>query len=127
MRISDWSSDVCSSDLKAELGWQITEDRSGEVEVDVILHDLTGNVVRRLDGGTVTVTPGVTKTGSTTWDGKDRTLLQLVPVGLYYYRVVATDEAGNLAHSGESKPGQLRAPLSEQRRVGKEWCRRGKA
>lgn len=92
----------------AQLGWEINENLSGTVKVGIIIQDLTGNVVRRLDGGTVNVTPGVTKVGSTTWDGKDQTLLQLVPVGLYYYRVVATDEAGNVAQSGESKPIQLR-------------------
>ena len=41
--------------------------------------------------------------GSVTWDGKSHTLLSLVPLGVYYYRVVVTDQAGNVSHGGESK------------------------
>ncbi|CAN5741953.1 hypothetical protein BH20ACT2_BH20ACT2_10730 [soil metagenome] len=93
------------------LGWQLTEDLSGSVSVGVVVYDLLGNVVRRLDGGTVTVTPGATTIGSTVWDGRDPTLTGLVPVGTYYYRVEAVDEAGNVAFSGESRPVLLRFAL----------------
>ncbi len=43
-----------------------TDDRSGALRVGVVVYDATGNPIRRLDGGTVTVTPGTTKTGSVT-------------------------------------------------------------
>lgn len=95
----------------AQLGWTVTENLSTTVRITVIIHDILGNVVRKLNGGTVNVVPGVPYNGSTKWDGKDHTVLQFVPLGLYYYRVVAYDEAGNVAHSGESKPVQLRAAV----------------
>ena len=95
----------------AKLQWKITENLAKTVHVYVIVHDLTGNVVRALDGGIVNVTPGVTKQGFTNWDGKDLTLLGLVPLGIYYYRVAVVDEAGNWSHSGESKPIQIKLKL----------------
>jgi hypothetical protein len=96
---------------QAQLGWSVTENLSTKVRISVIIHDFLGNVVRRLDGGTHNVVPGVQYNGATAWDGRDHTILQLVPLGLYYYRVVAYDEAGNVAHSGESRPIQLRAAV----------------
>ena len=87
-----------------DLRWRVTEDLSETVRIGVIIHDATGNVVRRLDGGIHDVTPGVEYLGETSWDGKNRTLSGLVPLGVYYYRVVAVDEAGNVAHSRESRP-----------------------
>ncbi|WP_436794815.1 OmpL47-type beta-barrel domain-containing protein [Actinospongicola halichondriae] len=93
---------------EAELRWRVTENLAGSVEITVIVHDLTGNVVRILDGGTHTVTPGTPLDGATLWDGENRTLTGLVPLGVYFYRVVAVDEAGNVAHSGESAPIQIK-------------------
>ena len=66
---------------------------------------------RQLDGPTVATQPNVPVTGFTNWDGTDETLTGLVPVGIYYYRIVATDDAGNTAQSGESRPIQIRAGL----------------
>jgi hypothetical protein len=43
-----------------------------------------------------------------TWDGKDASLLNILPLGIYYYRVGLVDEAGNAAYSGESKPITIR-------------------
>ena len=93
----------------AELRWTVTENLASEVDIVVVVHDLTGNVVRILDGGTHAVTPGAPLHGKTMWDGKNHTITGLVPVGVYFYRVVAVDEAGNVAHSGESAPIQIRA------------------
>jgi hypothetical protein len=53
----------------------------------------------------------VTKTGHVLWDGTDDSLLGVLPAGLYYYRVVATDDAGNVAMSGESLGLQLKVKL----------------
>ena len=78
------------------------------VHVGVVIFDATGNVVRRIDGGDVSVTKGVTKSGYVTWNGKDDSLLNLLPLGIYYYRVAVVDEAGNPTFSGESKPITLR-------------------
>ena len=64
--------------------------------------------MRELDHGPITLVPGQLYQGFTYWDGKDKTLLGLVPVGLYYYRVVVVDEAGNISQSGESKPLQVK-------------------
>ena len=91
-----------STQSTARLGYRIGDDLSRTVRVGVVIHDATGNVVRRIDGGSVTVTPGQQLNGYVTWDGKDATLTSLVPLGIYYYRVVVTDEAGNTSHSGES-------------------------
>ena len=49
--------------------------------------------------------------GYTMWDGKDLSLTGILPVGLYYYRVVVYDDAGNYAQSGESRPIQIKASL----------------
>lgn len=109
----------------AKLCWQVGDNLSGSlrpdgrgiVDVVVVIHDATGKVVRRLHHGPAEVSPGATTTGHTTWDGRrdelveDGTgsataddLLDLVEPGVYYYRVIAVDEAGIAAQSGESKP-----------------------
>jgi hypothetical protein len=59
----------------------------------------------------VDVTPGVKKTGHVLWDGKDDSLIGFLPAGVYYYRVVATDDAGNVAMSGESLGIQVKVKL----------------
>lgn len=95
-----------------DLRWKLSENLSGKadpdnspadkVKVQVVVYDAMGYPVRTLDAGTVTVAPGTTYSGTTTWDGKG-TNLALLPVGTYYYRVVATDAAGNQTESGESQ------------------------
>jgi hypothetical protein len=96
---------------QAKLGWQLSDDLSRKVHIRVLIHDPLGRVVRRIDDGLRDVTPGVTLNGQTLWDGKDDTLTGLVPLGIYYYRVVAIDEAGNVAQSGESKPIEIKVGL----------------
>ena len=95
----------------AQLNWTVSDNTSPHVHMTVIVYNATGAVVRQIDGGTVATTPGVTVTGATAWDGTDQTITNVVPVGLYYYRVVATDDAGNIAQSGESRPIQIKASL----------------
>ena len=46
--------------------------------------------------------------GYVEWDGKDQTLTGLVGVGIYHYRIIAIDEAGNRTQTGESKPLQIK-------------------
>lgn len=94
-----------------DLRWTLKENLSGashpdnappdKVQVHVVVYDANGFPVRTLDAGKHVVTPGQTLNGTTKWDGKG-TNLALLPVGTYYYRVVATDAAGNTAMSGES-------------------------
>ncbi|MGH9187788.1 MAG: OmpL47-type beta-barrel domain-containing protein, partial [Acidimicrobiales bacterium] len=88
------------------LRWEVlkpdTADAAGPVRVTVLVYNVLGQVVRQLDGGTVQVAPGQTVTGSTSWDGVGQSLLDLLPVGAYRYRVVAVDEVGNTAQSGQS-------------------------
>jgi hypothetical protein len=81
---------------------------AAQVRVGVIIQDLTGNIVRRIDAGTVNITKGVDQYGFVTWDGKDKSLLNLVPLGIYQYRVVVVDEAGNVTHSGEARSITIR-------------------
>jgi len=86
-----------------DLRYKVSDALSGDIEIGVVIYDVTGNPVRLLDGGTINVTPGTTHNGSVSWDGYQQSLTNLVPVGVYYYRVAATDEAGNTSFSGESK------------------------
>ena len=85
------------------LKWTVGDDRSGPLKVQVVVFDTFGTAVRRLDAGTVVAPPGGTVNGQTMWNGKNDTLSALVPLGVYHYRVVVTDEAGNVAESGESR------------------------
>lgn len=95
-----------------DLRWTLQENLSGiasadntppdKVNVKVVVYDVLGFPVRTLNAGDVTVTPGQTLSGKAVWDGKGANLTSLVPLGTYYYRVVATDAAGNVAMSGES-------------------------
>lgn len=107
---------------KAKLHWGVKDDRSRKLQVAVVVHDELGFWVRRLvHPSTVTVTPGSSTftAGFTEWDGKvqrilgiegsDQDLVDASP-GLYYYRVVAIDEAGNVAESGESIPLLIKLP-----------------
>jgi hypothetical protein len=90
---------------KAKLRWTVVDDLSKKVRPVVIVYNARGKVVRRIQDITRTITPGVTTTFETVWDGKEDGLgAVIVPVGLYYYRVVIVDEAGNISQSGESQP-----------------------
>jgi hypothetical protein len=93
---------------KAKLNYAIKDTQSTSLRVIVLVHDALGNSVRRIDGGWVPVTPGVEKTGFVEWDGTDQSLTGFLGVGLYYYRVVVSDLAGNWTESGESKPLQIK-------------------
>jgi hypothetical protein len=90
----------------AALTWRLTETTGGPVRVAVLVYDVLGQVVRRLDGGVVPTLPGLPTTGSVAWDGYG-TGLALLPLGLYHYRIVATDSAGNVSQSVASRPIQL--------------------
>jgi hypothetical protein len=117
----------------AKLQWTVGDQYSSKLSVRVLVYDVTGNVVRQLDCeyyngdptkplcalqkppaadspvlNPFTVTPGTNVNGYTVWDGRDLSLTGILPVGLYYYRVVVTDDAGNVAQSGESKPIQIK-------------------
>jgi hypothetical protein len=117
----------------AKLQWTVGDQYSSKLSVRVLIYDVTGNVVRQLDCeyyngdptkplcalqkppaadspvlNPFTVTPGTNVNGYTVWDGRDLSLTGILPVGLYYYRVVVTDDAGNVAQSGESKPIQIK-------------------
>ncbi|MEX0875645.1 MAG: hypothetical protein WD646_00860 [Actinomycetota bacterium] len=94
----------------ARLHWTLGDDLSGDIKIKVIVYDALGNAIRHIDGGTRNVPPGTTINGFTEWDGKT-VGLDFVSVGLYHFRVVAYDEAGNVAQSGESKPLQIKLSL----------------
>ncbi|MDT4942571.1 MAG: large repetitive protein, partial [Pseudonocardiales bacterium] len=118
------------SPKKAKLQWIVGDQYSGKLNVRVLIYDITGNVVRQLDcvpvssvpqcdlyrpaqtdlpvNNPITITPGTSVGGYTLWDGKDLSLTGIVPVGLYFFRVVVIDDAGNVAQSGESKPIQIK-------------------
>jgi hypothetical protein len=96
------------SPAQAQLNWTVSDNLSPHVHISVLVYNATGAVVRQLNGGTYSTKPGVTLSGSTPWNGQDYTLTGFVPIGLYYYRVVATDDAGNVAQSGESAPLQIK-------------------
>lgn len=91
----------------AELSFKVKDDLSSAVRVKAIVFNETGYPVRFIEK-TVAVTPGVEKTDFVAWDGRDQSLFGHVPAGLYYFRVVAVDEAGNPAMSGESAPLQIK-------------------
>jgi hypothetical protein len=118
---------------QAKLQWTVGDQYSGRIAVRVLVYDVLGNVVRQLDcemvgspakplcylqnppaadapvNNPITITPGVNVNGYTYWDGRDLSLTGILPIGLYYYRVVVMDDAGNVAQSGESKPIQIKA------------------
>lgn len=90
------------------LQWNVVDPTTNNVKITVIVFSVTGEPVRHIDGGVHATQPGVPLNGATKWDGKDDSLLGKVPVGLYFYRVVATDAAGNSGMSGNSKPITLK-------------------
>jgi hypothetical protein len=88
----------------ASLPWTVADDQAGPVRVFVIVYDTGGVPIRRLDGGTVQVPAGGGAIGGTTlWNGKHSNGGPAL-LGLYHYRVVAIDAAGNRALSSESRP-----------------------
>jgi hypothetical protein len=100
------------SPATAQLQWAVSDNLSPHIHVWVIVYNATGTAVRYLDGGIVN-NPHFNQPifGSTAWDGRDQTLTGIVPVGLYYYRVVAQDDAHNWTQSGQSIPIQIRLSL----------------
>jgi hypothetical protein len=74
----------------------------------VIVYTALGLPVRHLQDVPKAVTPNTQKTLSMKWDGKDDGLAGVVP-GIYYYRVMVVDEAGNISMSGESAPITVKA------------------
>ncbi len=101
------------SPAQTQLRWSVKDDLSDQIQATVLVYNSTGQVVRRIaETQTRTITPGgPAREFTTAWDGKDQSLLALVPAGVYYYRVVVTDEAGNVSQSGESKPIQIKVGL----------------
>jgi len=101
------------SPAQTQLRWSVRDDLSDQIQATVLVYNATGQVVRRIaETQTRTITPGgPAKEFTTAWDGKDQSLLGLVPAGVYYYRVVVTDEAGNVSQSGESRPIQIKVGL----------------
>lgn len=99
---------------KVKLRWQLTDNLSGTVRIIGFVYDVTGRVVTRIEDGTRVATPGVPLAGFTEWDGTDEIDLGLpvkIPLlaGVYYYRIIVVDEAGNYAQSGESNPLLIKA------------------
>ena len=99
-----------SNPSKAKLRWEVSDDLADRVRIVVVVYNHLGAAIRRLDGGVHTLGPGRTLFGYTEWDGKTEGS-DVIDVGLYHYRVIAYDEAGNPAESGESKPMQVKLSL----------------
>ena len=93
---------------KAKLNFRVQDNLSHQVHIYVIVYDTQGFAARRIDGGIRDITPGVPYTGFVEWDGRDQSLTGFVGVGLYHFRVIAVDEAGNRTQTGESKPIQIK-------------------
>lgn len=85
------------------LQYTLSDNLSGTDRVFIVIFDVLGNPVRVIEDTTFGVGQQFVK-----WDGRDSTLTNLLPLGVYYYRAVAVDEAGNWAQSGESKPITIR-------------------
>jgi hypothetical protein len=99
---------LIQSPTHATLNWWISDNMTGKVHVRVLVYGTLNEVVRDIDGGTYDVVAGQVLYGATLWDGKNQAFTGLLPVGIYHYRVIATDEAGNVSMSGESKPIQIK-------------------
>jgi hypothetical protein len=90
------------------VSWMVKDDLSHKVTSMVIVYTALGLPVRHLQDVPKAVTPNTQKTLSMKWDGKDDGLAGVVP-GIYYYRVMVVDEAGNISMSGESAPITVKA------------------
>jgi hypothetical protein len=86
----------------------VQDNLAGPLRATVVIYDVLGNPVRRIDAAPINVNAGQVVNGSVNWDGRIQGLGALVPLGVYHYRVVLTDQAGNIAQSGESKPITIR-------------------
>jgi hypothetical protein len=93
---------------KAKLNFKVSDNLSSQLEITAIVFDELGTPVREITKSVLNVTPGVTKNSFVYWDGRDQSLLGVLGVGIYHYRIIAIDEAGNPAQSGESKPLQIK-------------------
>src|SRR3546814_18297731 len=72
MRISDWSSDVCSSDLGADVG-SLGEDAAAEAREDRDQRSAEGERDERVDDGAVVTADGeTTRTGQIPEEDRDR-------------------------------------------------------
>lgn len=100
----------------ARLNYSVSDNMSGPVTVRVIVYNELGYPVRHIQDDSVVLTPNTTATRFVTWDGKgDHIQLGnrvFVGAGAYYYRVIVTDAAGNVAQSGESKALQIKLQVS---------------
>ncbi len=80
--------------------WAATDAMTPMTRVSIVVLDANDALVRRFD-----VTPGgafaANGGGALTWNARN-TAGKLVPIGVYHYRVQATDEAGNTAISTDS-------------------------
>lgn len=90
------------------VSWMVKDDLSHKLTSMVIVYTSLGLPVRHLQDVPKAVTPNTQKTLSMKWDGKDDGLAGVVP-GIYYYRVMVVDEAGNISMSGESAPITVKA------------------
>src|SRR3546814_18024156 len=106
MRISDWSSDVCSSDLELQQG-RLAAARGPEQSRQLALGEVERNVIQRLGAA-----------GIYLGDGLD-------------FDDGARFVAGGLGRDGSHRTalfsGRNRVTRSEERRVGKEWGRTGES
>src|SRR3546814_11967031 len=111
MRISDWSSDVCSSDLRIELGSPDALDADGIVESVIIADDAT------LDGALV-------EDGVATFDvPRNVVITGAASVTSVTFTITGTDVFGDdLVETITGPTGATAASgRSDRRRFGKEW------
>jgi hypothetical protein len=90
------------------LNFRVQSKPNTTVNVIVQVYNLAGLAVRRIDAGVWKVPSTGVFNGSIKWDGADQSLIGFIPVGVYYYRITAVDEAGSRGVSGESKPIQVK-------------------
>src|SRR3546814_18876664 len=130
MRISDWSSDVCSSDLCAQPGsgepqvWpQVVHDgeHAGAVPVSATRHAADAYI------GIPFVDDGKTRAGVHCWGLLQMYYAEQLGITLPDYPLTAADRDGNAAALREElAAGEWRPVRSDERRVGKECVRPGR-
>src|SRR3546814_13199416 len=108
MRISDWSSDVCSSDLGKRQIDVPKQRHKPNPKMQLKLLGASGNNLKDVDltisSGLFTAITGVSGSGKST----------LINDTLYAL-------AANEINGASPKPAPYRSVRSEERRVGKEW------
>src|SRR3546814_16615962 len=104
MRISDWSSDVCSSDLLVGLAVGTTVENSGTIAGE------SNDGVRLIGGGSVTNGGTISGAGRADADG----------ISMYAYEGQASEDYAALVNNAA---GGVIAGRSEERRVGKACVR----